>query len=196
MNKAATASTEDESQTSFRSVNSARGKVGVFFGSIGLSFLCMGIAFGSMIRPPARYSWPGAFSLLFIAIGLFLLAFFIVAAIRNLTYYTTIAHGTLEWGRIDNGTISGTLQLSEVQRINCIDGTDEGFHIDTFLKSGKWVVIDGRYFCGNSAVRRLLSFVGDHYKEIEIQLNGVVTKPSYGRGTPSKTLTNVLSSPS
>jgi hypothetical protein len=137
MNNAATASTEDESQTSFRSVNSARGKGG-FLGFIGLS----------------------------------LLAFIIVAAIRNLTYYTTITHGTLEWGRIDNGTISGTLQLSEVQRISCVDGTDEGFHIAAFLKSGKWVVIDGRYFCGNSDARRLLSFVGEHCKEIKTALNG------------------------
>ncbi len=125
-----------------------------------------------------------------------MLAFIIVAAIRNLTYYTTITQGTLEWGRIDNGTISGTLQLSEGQRINCVDGTDEGFHIAAFLKSGKWVVIDGRYFCGNSDARRLLSFVGEHFKEIEIQLNGVVTIPSSGGGISSKTLTNVLSPPS
>jgi hypothetical protein len=146
----------------------------MFLGLFGLIFLCMGIAFGAIIPAAARYSWPGLTHLLFVAVGLSVLGFCIAAAIRNLTYYTTVAHGTLEWGRLDRGSISGTVQLSDVQQMCYVEGIEAGYHINVILKSGELVIIDGTYLNGGSEAKRLLSTVHENFKDIEIHQYGTV----------------------
>ena len=158
----------------FQSVNAARGKAGLYMALFGVTFFGMGLVFGAMIPASTRYSWPGFTHLIFVAIGLSVLIFCICAAIRNLTYYTRLSEGTLEWGRIDSGSISGIVELSDVQQIGYVEGVDAGYQINLILKSGKFVSIGGEYLNGDSDAKMLIAIVRENFSDIQISENGTV----------------------
>ena len=158
----------------FLSVNAARGRAGIYMSLFGVILLSIGLVFGAMIPASTRYSWPGFTHLLFVAIGLSVVVFCIFAAIRNLTYYTKLSKGTLEWGRIDRGSISGIVELSDVQQMGYVEGVDAGFKINLILKSGKFISIGGEYLNGDSDAKLLISIVRENFSDIQITENETV----------------------
>lgn len=102
----------------FKSVDTVRGRNAIGGGIAGVIFSSFGFFMGSIFPPEARYTWPMLFPLVFIVVGLWLLALVTYGVLKNWTYSMELSGSCLKWSRVDlDDEEIGRLDLSEVSGI-------------------------------------------------------------------------------
>ncbi len=153
----------------FQIQHSIRGTKGCIIAFFGGAFASSGLLFITMIDADKRYSWPGAFVLVPILIGMTILGMVAYAIFKNWTYSMEVSENTLKWRRVDLNREIGRVELVDISKIIFTQGNGEDYSsLVAHSRFGEEIVIPLEFLNGAKDIEKLLAFIGSNFQTIEI----------------------------